>query len=185
LSLKVRGAGRASRQLEHRVLGAGRWADDDQPDSDATHVSAIHTSPDQSLRAKMSCPSARNIPLCGEQKLPFAVAEARLAVARRSAERTQGGQSRLADARCVRYCVRMKTYTIRDARENLARLADLAEAGEPVRIARKGHATLVLVAERDFRAADRFFEQLDALRDATGGAEFERPAGHPTRRRIA
>lgn len=78
----------------------------------------------------------------------------------------------------------MKTFTIRDARENLAQLADLAEAGEPVRIARKGHATLVLVAERDFRSADRFFEQLDALRSETGGAELERPAGRPTVRRI-
>jgi antitoxin (DNA-binding transcriptional repressor) of toxin-antitoxin stability system len=79
----------------------------------------------------------------------------------------------------------MKTYTIRDARENLARLADLAEAGEPVRIARKGHATLVLVAERDFQSADRFFEQLDALRGETGGAELERPAGRATARRIS
>lgn len=79
----------------------------------------------------------------------------------------------------------MKTYTIRDARENLAHLADLAEAGEPVRIARKGHSTLVLVAERDFRPADRFLEQVAALRGETGGVELERPAGRPTRRRDA
>lgn len=80
----------------------------------------------------------------------------------------------------------MKTYTIRSARENLARLADLAEAGEPVRIERKGHAALVLVAERDFRpASDRFFERLDALRAETGGADLERPAGRPTARRLA
>jgi antitoxin (DNA-binding transcriptional repressor) of toxin-antitoxin stability system len=79
----------------------------------------------------------------------------------------------------------MKTYTIRNARENLARLADLAEAGEPVRIARKGHATLVLVAERDFQSADRFFEQLDVIRSETGGAELERPTGRPTARRIS
>lgn len=79
----------------------------------------------------------------------------------------------------------MKTYTIRNARENLAHLADLAEAGEPVRIVRKGRATLVLVAERDFQSADRFFEELDALRKATGGAELERPAGRPTARRIS
>lgn len=82
-------------------------------------------------------------------------------------------------------CTHMKTFTIRDARENLARLADLAEAGEPVRIARKGRATLVLVAERDFQSADRFFEQLDVLRSETGGAELERPAGRPTARRIS
>jgi len=79
----------------------------------------------------------------------------------------------------------MKTYTIRDAQQNLARLADLAEGGEPVRIERKGHAPLVLVAERDFRVARQFFEQLDALRKETGGAEFERPAGRPSARRVA
>lgn len=79
----------------------------------------------------------------------------------------------------------MKTYTIRDARENLAHLADLAEAGEPVRIERKGHAPLVLVAERDFQSARQFFERLDALRKETGGAEFERPVGRPSARRVA
>lgn len=80
----------------------------------------------------------------------------------------------------------MKTFTIRSARENLARLADLAEAGEPVRIERKGRAALVLIAERDYHPpVDRFFEQLDALRAETGGVELERPAGRPTTRRIA
>lgn len=78
----------------------------------------------------------------------------------------------------------MRTYTMRSAREQLADLADLAEAGEPVRIQRKGRATLVLVAERDFRpTTDPFLEQLDALRRETGGVELERPAGRPTARR--
>jgi len=78
----------------------------------------------------------------------------------------------------------MKTYSIRSARENLARLADLAERGEPVRIERKGHLPLVLVAERDLTPpGDRFFDKLEELRRATGGADFDRPTARPTRRR--
>ncbi len=84
----------------------------------------------------------------------------------------------------VRYGVHMKTYSIRSARENLARLADLAERGEPVRIERKGHLPLVLVAERDLTpSGDRFFDEVEELRQATGGSDFDRPRGRPTRRR--
>jgi hypothetical protein len=73
----------------------------------------------------------------------------------------------------------MKTFAIREAQQDLERLADLADA-EPIRIERASREALVLVAERDFYASpDPFFVGLWAIRAATGGVELERP----TRRR--
>ena len=41
------------------------------------------------------------------------------------------------------------------------------------------------LAERDFRAlSDRFLVELDALRQETGGADFTRPPGRATSRRV-